>query len=102
MKLWDTSTGKKIATCAGHVHEVFGVVLSPDGAWLASSGADRTIKLWNSSTGKQIASLPGHKNAIYAVAISHDGRQVLSGSQDRTIKTWDVSKMTPTQVVLKP
>jgi len=46
VKLWDTETGKELATLTGHTDHIYGVAFSPDGKLLATASFDRTIKLW--------------------------------------------------------
>ncbi|MGE5195624.1 MAG: WD40 repeat domain-containing protein [Deltaproteobacteria bacterium] len=48
LKIWDTATGKEIATLIGHADRIFGVAFSPDGKTLATGSWDGTIKLWGS------------------------------------------------------
>lgn len=69
-----------VATLRGHENLVTGVTFSPDGASLASSGVDTTIRLWEVATGKQLATLHGHPNQVNAVAFSPDGASLASGN----------------------
>ncbi len=46
VKLWDSQTGKEMATLVGHTDRVFSIAFSPDGKLLATASFDRTIKLW--------------------------------------------------------
>jgi WD40 repeat protein len=45
--LWDVRSGRELDTFSGHADSVVSVAASPDGAWLLSSGQDRTISLWS-------------------------------------------------------
>jgi WD40 repeat protein len=48
-----------------------GLAISPDGSWLASAGADQTVRLWNTADGSLRATLSGrHSSPVDAVAIS--------------------------------
>src|SRR5438105_14047930 len=70
----------------GHQGSVMSVAYSPDGALLASSSRDATIKLWNARTGKLEHSLTEHADDVYCVTFSPKGDLLASGSGDKTIK----------------
>ena len=57
VRVYDPGNGAHVATLAGHTDWVYGVVLTPDGATLASSGADGTVKLWNTGENRLLATL---------------------------------------------
>jgi WD40 repeat protein len=63
---------------------------SPDGKFVASCGADGSVRLWELKTGKQVREFEGHTDVVHAVAFSPDGRRLLTGGYDRTARVWDV------------
>jgi WD40 repeat protein len=65
------------------------VAYSPDGARLASSGGDRTVKVWDARTGQELRALQGHTATVECIAFSPDGARLASGSKDRRVKVWD-------------
>uniref|UniRef100_UPI000563F62C nSTAND1 domain-containing NTPase n=1 Tax=Planktothrix agardhii TaxID=1160 RepID=UPI000563F62C len=78
-------------TLGGHAQGVNGVSFSPDGKFLATGSADRTVKLWDISTGKEIKTLSGHINSVNGVSFSPDGKLLATGSGDRTVKLWNTT-----------
>jgi uncharacterized protein with WD repeat len=90
-KIWEVATGKELRILTGHSYWVYSVAYSPDGRYLASGSADKTIKIWEVATGKELRTLTGHSNWVLSVAYSPDGRYLASGSKDNTIKIWEVA-----------
>lgn len=74
----------------GHSFVITSVAFSPDGRYIASGSADKTVKLWEVSTSREIRTLLGHTSGVSSVVFSPDGRYIVSGSWDKTIKLWDV------------
>ncbi|MBW4615539.1 MAG: NACHT domain-containing protein [Desmonostoc vinosum HA7617-LM4] len=99
IKLWDVNLDtpqllkvdlQPFRVLHGHSNRVFSVAFSPDGQFLASGSADRTIKLWSPHTGQCLKTLHGHGSWVWAIAFSPDSNFLASASYDHTIKIWDV------------
>ncbi|MBN3909245.1 MAG: NACHT domain-containing protein [Nostoc sp. NMS1] len=99
IKLWDVNLNapqslkvdlQPFRVLHGHSNRIFSVAFSPNGQFLASASADRTIKLWSPHTGQCLKTLHGHGSWVWAVAFSPDSNFLASGSYDHTIKIWDV------------
>lgn len=67
------------------------IAFSPDGAALASGGADKKIIFWDPATGKEMRAFSGHNNSVHCIAFSRDGKLLASGSQDGEICLWEVA-----------
>jgi len=74
----------------GHTLRVNCTVFGPDGRWLASGGADNSIKIWDVNSGRELRALNGHTGWVKALAVSRDGRRLASAGNDRTVRIWDV------------
>jgi WD40 repeat protein len=57
-----------IRTIDAHAGWIKALDISPDGAILASSSNDQTIKLWNAADGSPLGELKGHANHVYNIA----------------------------------
>jgi len=90
VRLWDASSGDLLSEIVGHQSNISCVAFSPDGAWLATGGADNAIKLWSSATGQELRTLKGHTGQVNSLAFRPDGAGLVSGSWDKTIKLWDL------------
>ena len=65
------------------------VAIAPDGTWLASAGADGSVRIWDPATGQLRAALTGHAGPVRAVAIAPDGTWLASGGDDGSVRIWD-------------
>ncbi len=108
VKVWDTTTGKELATLRGHRFPVFLVQFSPDGRRLATAACDRPksgaapgrpheVKVWDVASGAELASRSGLGH-LFSMAFSPDGRRLATGREDGrvSIADWE-SEARPTR-----
>ncbi len=99
VKVWNVSTGRKVAILSGHTDELNGdaaLAFSPDGRLPASGSNDRTIKLWDTATWRELDTIRGIGTEVNTLAFSPDGHTLVSGGANQTITLWDVD------AILKP
>jgi WD40 repeat protein len=83
----------------GHSLNVWSLRFGPDGALLASSSFDRTIRLWNGRTGAPLRTLAGHGQAVVGLDIGPDGSLLASGSDDSTVRLWRLPTGAPVRTL---
>ncbi|MGH2941653.1 MAG: NB-ARC domain-containing protein [Solirubrobacteraceae bacterium] len=83
----------------GHSVWVNGVVVSTDGATLASASDDESVRLWDLRGGTQIALLEGHNGRVLSVAFSPDGARLASAGDDGVMRLWDLRGGTQTALL---
>ena len=88
-RLWDATSGRALATLAGHLGTVNSAAFSPDGAHIVTASSDRTAMLWDSASGAALATLVGHQGAVISATFSPDGKRVATTSLDKTARLWD-------------
>lgn len=74
------------ALLAGHFALVSSVNFSPDGQFLVSGSADRSVMVWKA--GENVASLQMHPASVTGVAFHPDGNHLASVDGDGTLIFW--------------
>lgn len=68
---------------------------SPDGNYVATTGADSLVTVWDVATGKSRLALRGHTAPAIAVAFSPDEGTLVTGGWDKTIRAWELRRSAP-------
>ncbi len=96
--VWDITLGKNPQHISSVQYHWGSVVLSPDGAILATaSQSGNGADLWHANTGALLTklSLPkkllARNNNIYSLAFSHDGKIMVGGTNKKEIHLWDMT-----------
>ena len=103
-KIWDAANGRELFTLEGHIsgtttsppHEgVVKVAFHPVGPFVATAGADGTVKIWSTEDGRMVFDVPAHPDsAVINLAFNFDGSRLATGAFDGTAKVWEVSEGT--------
>lgn len=75
----------------GHYDAVTAVCYSPDGKFIATGSADKTVKLWSRSDGKEIRTYQGSDEKVNQIEISRQGTAILSVTYNGTLIVWDLN-----------
>jgi polar amino acid transport system permease protein len=102
IQIWDAFTGEAAQRLEGawedeteedwlgHEKEVTVLAFSPDGALLASGGADKIVVFWDLASGEVQWTGEGHFGSITSLVFDAQGNSVMSGSGDNKSKIWRI------------
>ena len=77
-------------TYGGHIDDVTCLCWSPDGLFIASGGADLSVRVHSLHTlpGYSPANLSGHRSAVRAVFFGPDGETIYAVARDGALSVW--------------
>ena len=94
--LWETASETAPASLfEGHENAVQALAADASGRWLASGGADKTVKLWDLETRQIKRTYRNHSDFVSALAVSADTNFVAAASLDGSIKLWSTASSRP-------
>ncbi len=76
----------------GHRLDVYNVVYSPDGKYVASASFDGTSRVWDTQTWETLYTFSGHSHWVGAVAWHPNSQQLVSGGLDKQLQVWDMAE----------
>jgi WD40 repeat protein/tRNA A-37 threonylcarbamoyl transferase component Bud32 len=93
LRVWalDGEPGAEPLLLEGHSGPVMAAAFSPDGARIASSGAEGRIIVWDAATGIRDDMLTGGRGSINAVSFSPDGDYIAGAGDDGAVIIWPVT-----------
>ncbi|MGD9802990.1 MAG: protein kinase [Hyphomicrobiaceae bacterium] len=87
--IWDVEKPQAPANVlSGHESAVKAIAYSSRGPFIASGGADKTVKLWKSDTSELVRTYRGHSDFVSSVAFEPRGRTLASATLDGQIRFW--------------
>jgi len=85
-----------------HGDAVLRLAYSPDGATLASAGADRAIKVWDARTLRETHRFEAQPDWIMGLALSADGKWLAAGRYDGTLGLYALPASGPGEQFVVP
>lgn len=90
IKLWKVADGALVTSIPNpHSDVVFALEFSPDGAHVASGGADKFVRVFEVPSGKLVKAFEGHTHHVLGVSWRSDQGVLASAGGDGVIKVWN-------------
>jgi WD40 repeat protein len=88
ISLFDTHSGKRAHTLAGHERGLRTMTFNADGTRLISAGADDMVRVWDVFTGQEVLSRPAPRGLVDVGLCGH-GNRLCAVASDGTVRKWD-------------
>jgi eukaryotic-like serine/threonine-protein kinase len=89
VKLWNPDTGRVETTFRPPTGGLHAVTFTPDGLFVVTAGADRTVRVWRKD-GREVAEHRGFRTEVIGVAVGGDGRWAVAGTRGGEIVAFDL------------
>lgn len=95
IRVWHTTTGRRLATITGYSRDAVAITFCPDGTRLATADRDGTTRIWDAATGTLLATLADPESPASTVAFSPDGTHLATAGA--AVRTTDISALPQVQ-----
>jgi WD40 repeat protein len=95
VRIWSARMGVDLLHLLGHRDRIKDAILSPDGALILTTSADRTARVWDASNGIPMTVLRGSPEELNGAAFSLDGKFAVTFGGDCSLRLWDVRSGRP-------
>ena len=101
VSIWNSDFRQKLTEFSAHRHATWGAAFSPEGALLATVGADDAIRLWDTSSWQMrhewqhTQAIDGAhlEQGILCVAFSPDGKLLVTGCLNGMLSVWGTESL---------
>jgi len=69
------------------------VAVTPDGRFVISGSADRTVRVWDWQNGQEVRPPAEHNGGVLSVAVTPDGRFVVHVSGIWMVRVWYIGDL---------
>ncbi len=90
MELWDTRSGELLRRFDSPADSLTGLVVSPDGRYVACPDDRRSAYLWDVTRTDPVSVLEEHAGAVLAIEFSPNSHVVATASEDGIVRLWSV------------
>jgi WD40 repeat protein len=101
VRLWDASSGRELATLAGHANLVISLAYTPDGTRLVSGSWDRTVRVWDRAGRRTLRVLRTNAHRVESLAVAPDNR-TLAAHSAAGVQLWDLTSGQPLHSLKHP
>ncbi|HQR34615.1 MAG TPA: serine/threonine-protein kinase, partial [Blastocatellia bacterium] len=90
-RLWESATGRLLATLQAHKTRIHAVAFSPDGKTLATGSDDNLIVLWDVLSSRQLVKMKGDDDAVLNLKFSPDGKWLAATSHAPSVSLFNLA-----------
>ncbi len=90
IRLWDPSTGRRVAVLPMESGKVTRIAFSRDGKALAASTTGPVATIWDVDSARPVVTLAWPSGEARYLAFSPDGKALAIGGEDEVLRVWDV------------